>query len=380
MFPFILIASNLAPVSTLIFTGPNNGAGIFGGLEMRMIPCVEAEEDVDFVVREGEEVTIQDVVFTPSGDIIVEEGGRLTIRDAKVIFTHTSCFEHGIILKENTTLQVHHSQIRGVETLFFFRAQDTTLILEDSKIRMTHVLCGNSSRISMVHADLWALHCFNESTVDISNSRLNYLFMRGRSSAQVEDSHIVEVLLYDRGRASLSNTTLKNIFYFDRGSTTLSNCSYVDLIRFKPIQCNLTITVLDEDTHDPIPMVNVALDRPRGSKVAHSCTNEDGAATFYDLEEGDYFVELGRDGYIPANIRIPLLNETQHETLMIGKVEEESSWIPTNRFFSVFAVVALAVFVFSLFYRSHVRRWKSAVDWLQLLRFFISVPKCTMAR
>jgi len=354
IFPFILISQNLSLASTLIFTGPNTGAGIFGGLDIRVIPCAEAEEAVDFVVGEGEEATIQDVVFTPSGDIVVEEGGRLTIRDAKVIFTHTSCFEHGIILKKNTTLRIHHSQIRGVETLFFFKAQDTALIIDDSKIRTTLVLCGNSSRISMVHADLWALHCFNESTVDISNSRLNYLFMRGRSSAQVEDSHIVEVLLYDTGRASLSNTTLKYIFYFDRGSTSLSNCNYVDLIRFEPIHGNLTITVLDEATHDPVPMVNVTLDRPRGSEVAYSFTNDDGAVTFYDLEEGDYFVELGRDGYIPANIRIPLLNETQHETLMMGKVEEESSWINTNHFFSILAI-ALAALILFLFYRFHMR-------------------------
>lgn len=250
-------------------------------------------------------------------------------------------------------MKVQHSQIKGVETLFFFRAWDTTLILEDSKLRMTHVLCGNSSRISIVRSELWALYCFNESTVEITNGQLHYLFLRGRSSARVEDSQIVEVLMYDVARASLSDTTLKNIFYFDRGWTTLWNCSYVDLIRFEPLKGNLTITVLDDDSCDPVPMFCVTLERPRGSEVVNANTNDDGAVVFFDLEEGDYFAKFDGVGYMPMNITISLLNVTQHETLLMHRMEKASFWNPTVLIFIISLTVVLIALVLSLFYRFH---------------------------
>lgn len=336
----------------------DNRASLLNGLDIYMIPGVEVNEAVDLVIKEGEEVTIQDQVFTPSGDIVVKRGAKLILRNAEVVFTHTRCFEHGIILKENTTLQIYHSQIIGLNNLFFLKAQDTTLIIEDSKLRRAQVLCGNSSRISFVRSYLWALHCFNESTANIFNAHLCYLFLRGRSSAQVDDSHMIEVLLYDSSKAYISDTTMKNVFYFDEGSATLSNCSYVDTIRFKPKLCNLTIMVLDEDDHDPVPMVNVTLNRPKGCEVASSLTNDDGVASFSGLEEGDYFAEVEIEGYVPVSVRIPLLNETQHETLIISRMEgaEERSQIPMNRLFPILTSIVLAALVLSLFYRSHMRR------------------------
>lgn len=352
----VLISLNPSPALTLIFRGLDDKGGMFEELDIYTTPCTEAEDAIDFVVGEHEEATIQDQVFTPSGDIIVEKGGKLTIKNTKVVFGHTSCFEHGILLKENTTLKVQHSKIMGVEALFFFRVWDTILVLEDSKLRMTHVLCGNSSRVSITHSELWALHCLNESTIEITNGKLHYLFLRGKSSARVEDSQIVEVLLYDASWASISDTTLKNIFYFDRGWTSLSNCSYVDLIRFEPLKGNLTITVMDEDTRDLVPKVRVTLERPKGSEVTNAHTNDDGAATFYDLEEGDYFAKFEGVGYVPANITISLLNVTQHETLLIHKKEKVSSCSSTVLIFSISAAVVLAALILSRFYRSHRRR------------------------
>jgi len=312
--------------SIFLFPRMDDGASLLNGLDIHMIPYAEANNSIDFVVNEGEEVTIQDQVFTPSGDIVVERGARLILRNAEVLFTHTGCFEHGIVLKENTTLMVLHSEIRGV------------------------------SQISFVHSYLWALHCFNESTIDVLNAHLCYLFLRGRSSALIDDSQMIEVLLYDSSKASISDTTMKNVFYFDEGSATLSNCSYVDTIRFMPKLCDLTIMVLDEDTRDPIPMVNVTLDRPRGYEVASSLTKDDGAASFSGLEEGDYFAEVEMEGYAPLSVRIPLLNETQHETVMIQRMEGERSQIPANRYFSILIVIVFAVLVLSLFYGFHMRR------------------------
>ena len=365
IIPFLLFSSNLLTNSILISPIIDDGSSLVNWLEVYTIPGAEADAPIDFVIKEAEEVTVQDQVLEPSGDIVVERDAKLILRNATVLFTHAGCFEHGIVLGENTTLDIYHSQIRGRSNLFFFKAQDTNLIIEDSKIRMTHVLCGNSSRISIVRSDLWALHCFNESTADIVNAQLHYLFLRGNSSAQVEDSHIVEVLLYGSSRASISDTTLKNIFYFDEALATLSNCSYVDLIRFRPKLCDLTVTVLDNETHYPVPMVNITLDRPKGCEIATSSTDNDGIATFHDLEEGDYFAEVEMEGYVPAKARIPLLNETQHETLMICRIElaDERYQTLTNRFFPTLTSTVLAALALYLFYRAHMRGEKSAEGW-----------------
>jgi 5-hydroxyisourate hydrolase-like protein (transthyretin family) len=351
----ILFLLKLTVPSSFASGEPDNVANPSNGLRLCSVSNVEASGSEDLIVGEDEQVTIQDQVFMPSGDIIVEKGGKLILRNVEVVFNHTGCYEHGIVLKENTGFEIYDSQIRGLNNLFFFKARDTALILEDSTIRMTHVLCGNSSCISIVRSELWALHCFNESTADIENARLHYLFLRGRSSARVDDAHIVEILIYGTSHASVSDATLKNIFYFDEGWAILSNCSYVDLIRFEPLKGNLTITVLDEGSRDPVPMVCVTLERPRGSEADNAHTNDDGVVAFSGLEEGDYFAKFKGVGYVPMNITISLLNVTQHETMLMHRMEEASSWSSAALIFMILMAVVLAVLVLSLFYRSHGR-------------------------
>lgn len=315
-------------------------------LNISIVPIACAN---NYLIKKNEEITIEDQIFIPTGDIIIETGGKLTIHNAKVIFTHEGCFEHGIFLKENATLQIYNSQIRGTNNLFFFKIQNSTLIIKDSKIRMTHIICGNSSRILIVNSELWALNCFNESTASILDTRLNYLFLRGRSSAHVNNSHIAEVLLYDCSKASISDTDLKYIFCFDKGFTTLHNCTYNDILRFKQKVCNLTITILDENNHDAISSVKVTIERPRGCKVASSITNEDGMISFFNIEEGSYFAEIEIEGYTSMNKSIQILNEEYHETLLIHRKEEKAQ-IPTN-FLPIIALVI--VILFFIIYRFH---------------------------
>ncbi len=306
---------------------------------------VEANS-TDFIVWEGEEIMIRDRVFKPPGDIIVERDGRLILRDAEVLFNHTGFYEHGILLGEDTTLEVYNSTIKGLDNLFFLRAWNTTLIIEDSTFRRTHVICGNSSRVSIHHSYLWALHCLNETTADVVDAHLCYLFLMGRSSAKVENSEMIEILLYDGSEASVLDTTLRFIFYFDEGSATISNCSYEDEIRFKPRLCDLTIEVLGEDTLDPLPKASVCLNRPEGNEVASSLTDSDGTASFTDLEEGDYFVEVERKGHTPASARIPLLNETQRETLVMRRIDEESPFSNPYYSMSIWIILTAAVIAF----------------------------------
>ena len=130
----------------------------------------------------------------------------------------------------------------------------------------------------------------------------------------------------------------------------------MDLIRFEPLRGNLTITVLDEDSRDPVPMVCVILERPRGSEVETEHTNDEGSATFFSLDEGDYFPKFEGIGYVPANITISLLNVTQHETLLILRAEKVSSWSLAVIIFLISLVIVLAAIVLSLFYKYQKHR------------------------
>ncbi len=161
--------------------------------------------------------------------------------------------------------------------------------------------------------------------------------------------------MYDHSYASVSNTTLKNIFYFDEGWTTLSNCSYVDLIRFKPLLCNLTIEVLGEEGGGPIPEATVDLNRSVGSWRASSSTNDDGIATFHSLEEGDYFVGVEAKGYESFSIRVAVLDKVQSETLRISRLVEEGSRFSLDRYLLISIGIVSIFLVFYVLYRGRLR-------------------------
>ncbi len=317
-------------------------------------------KSTDFIVNGLEEVLIQDDVFISSGNIIVERGGKLILRNVKVIFPHKKCYEYGIILKENTTLEIYQSEISGVNNLFFFKAQDTRLIIVDTKIRMTHIICGNSSQVMIIGSDLWALHSFDDCQIYINNSKLNYVFLRDSSFAKINNSNIVEVILYDRSKAEISNCVLKNIFYFDEGSTTLINCSYIDLIRYKPKCCSLIINVVDEITRDPIYHANVELYRLK-TLVFSSLTNKYGVVVFQDIEEGDYIIEIEKKGYIPLRIRISLINEIQNEKFIMRREVKNQN--------TKFSSIMYILIIFSLFLLIHIKS-KELIKYINKFLYF----------
>ena len=325
-----------------------------------VIPRVKAIDADDLVIGEGKETTFQDLVITPSGDIVVEGGGKLVLRGTIIVFNHTGFYEHGILLNKDATLEIYDSQIIGLDNLFFFRAYDATIIVENSTFWRTHVICGNSTQITIRHSHLWALHCLNDTKVDATDADLYYLLLMGDSSAQIDGSQMIEIILYDRSHVSVSNTNLRFIFYFDEGTATISNCTYEDEIRFEPNLCDLTILVHDEETLEPVPAVDVNLNRSKGAEVASSHTGDEGTVSFYDIEEGDYLVELVGDGYESFSVRISVLNETQQETLFIKRSKAEAEEIPNLKNpIQVLAPFLIAVVCISLFlgviFRSRVK-------------------------
>jgi len=288
-----------------------------------VIPSAKALDTDDIVIGEGEVMIFQDQLIAPLGDIIVEEGGTLILRGTEIVFNHTGYYEHGILLRNDSTLELYDSQIIGLGNLFFFRAHGATITVENSTFWRTHAICGNTTRIIIRGSHLWALHCLNETRVDATDADLSYLLLMGDSSARVSGSQMIEIILYDRSHASVSDTNLRFIFYFDEGTATISNCTYEDEIRFEPNLCDLIILVQDEETAEPVPAVDVYLNRSWGGAVASSRTGDEGAASFRGVEEGDYMVQLVGDSYESLSVRISVLNETQRETFLITRMRAE---------------------------------------------------------
>jgi hypothetical protein len=346
-----------------------------------VIPRVKAIDEDDLVIGEGKETTFQDLVITPSGDIVVEEGGKLVLRGTIIVFNHTGFYEHGIFLENGSTLEIYDSQIVGLDNLFFFNAHNATIIVDNSTFRRTHAICSDSTRITIRGSHLWALHCLNDTKVDATDADLSYLLLMGDSSAQIDGSQMIEIILYDRSHVSVSNTSLRFIFYFDEGTATISDCAYEDEIRFEPSLCDLTILVQDEETLEPVPAVDVYLNRSKGDEVASSHTGDEGAVSFNDVEEGDYMVELVGDGYASFSVRISVLNETQQETLFMSRLETEvdapSLKNPLRVLTPSLIAVAFVFLLLGVIFRSGV---KDVIDRLRQPTFAFNVPMCTRAR
>lgn len=322
---------------------------------LTVLSLASAQVSEGIVVGKGEKMTIRGRVLVNPGDIIVEEGGTLVIRDAEIYFNHTGYYEHGILLRAGTRLEVYNSSIIGLKNLYFLRAEDTTLIVEDSTLMRTHVIVGNRSQIEFRRSYLWTLHCLNDSHADVCDSELYYLFLQGTSSARVENTTMIEILLYESSVVNVSDSTLRFIFFLDEGYATISNCDYEDVIRFKPRECELIVQVLDEKIGEPLSDVKVTLNKTGGPNMFEEVTGEGGSIYFSEIEEGDYFVGLSREGYISLTARVSVLNETHRETLLMERIEKTDFNPQGSRGLSdVFpAAVTLAGFVMLLllFYR-----------------------------
>lgn len=270
-------------------------------------------------VKQNEILTIQNEDINNTENVVVEKNGKLVLNRTKIYFNNTGYNEYGINLQENSTLEMYNSRLKGKNNLFYFKCNRSHILFNRSHIRGTHILCYGKSNITIFKSDLWATHCFNTSKAYINKSNLHYLFLRGKSTSEVSDSNVVEILLYDHSYANVINTKLKNIFYFDEGWTTLSNCTYIDLIRFKPKNCNLTIGVLEKEENNPVLKANVTLRHVTNSEKRTSYTNASGFVIFNNLTEGDYHIIIEKEGYSEIEERLSVLEKRENQTFWLLK-------------------------------------------------------------
>jgi hypothetical protein len=294
------------------------------------------------IVIDGGKHAMRGETLEPPGDIVVKNGGTIVIEDSRIIFNHTGYYEHGILLEEGASLELRNSSVVALDNMFYLRVRNSSLTMVDSELRRTHVICENRSRISISGSYLWALHCLNETVAHVADSKLCYLFLIDGSIGDVDDCKMIEILLYDDSMVNVSDSTLRFIYYLDEGRANIENCDYEDEIRFKPMMCELDVSVFDTQ-NQPVAEAMVTLTRYGGEQAASTTTDERGSASFTGMEEGSYNLTVTKEGYEELEIERPLLDETQSETVQIHASPEDS---PINEWtapLSAYTVTVLAV-------------------------------------
>jgi hypothetical protein len=294
------------------------------------------------IVIEGGKHTMRGETLEPPGDIVVKKGGTLVLIDTNIIFNHTGYYEHGILLEEGASMELHNSSVVALDNMFYLRVRNSSLTMVDSELRRTHVICENRSQISISGSYLWALHCLNETVAHVTHSKLCYLFLIDGSIGDVDDCEMIEILLYDDSMVNVSDSTLRFIYYLDEGRANIENCDYEDEIRFKPMMCELDVSVFDTQDQ-PVAEATVTLTRYGGEQAASTTTDEEGSASFTGMEEGSYNLTVTKEGYENRIIERSLLDETQSEIVQIQASPKDN---PINEWtapLSVYTVIVLAM-------------------------------------
>lgn len=303
--------------------------------------AVYAGSSLDLVVEEGTH-TIRGEHLEPPGDIVVKKGATLVLVDTDIVFNHSGYYEHGVLVEEGASIELRNSSMVALNNMFYFRVRNASLTMVDSELRRTHVICENRSRVDITGSYLWALHCLNETAANVNGSQLCYLFLIDGSAGRVDDCKMIEILLYDDSQVHVSDSRFRFVFYLDEGRAKIEDCDYEDEIRFKPMMCELDVTVIDTDG-ESVNGAAVTLTRYGGELAASTTTDEHGLASFTGLEAGNYNLTVTKPGYEDRRAERSLLNETQSVTVQIQAetMEESGNEKPTQLLVYTVTVLAL---------------------------------------
>ena len=294
------------------------------------------------LVVEGGTHTIRGERLEPPGDIVVKRGAALVLVDTEMVFNHSGYYEHGVLVEEGASITLHNSSIAALDNMFYLRVSNASLTMVDSRLRRTHVICENGSRVDITGSYLWALHCLNETVASVNGSQLCYLFLIDGSAARVDDSTLIEILLYDDSRVHVSASSFRFLFYLDEGRAEIVDCDYEDEIRFKPMMCELDVTIIDPEGA-PVAEASVTLTRYGGERAASTTTDEQGSASFTGLEAGSYNLTVAKPGYREARVERPLLDEAQSVTVQMLSASMDAPNDGDNKPISLYLVAALAL-------------------------------------
>jgi hypothetical protein len=296
------------------------------------------------IVVDGGTHTIRGEYMEPPGDIVVKSGATLVLEDTEIVFNHTGYYDHGVLVEEGSSIELRNSSVVGLDNMFYFRVRNSSLTMLDSELRRTHVICENRSRVSITGSYLWALHCLNETMAHVNGSQLCYLFLIDGSAGRLDDCTMIEILLYDDSRVHVSDSKFRFVFYLDEGRAEIENCDYEDEIRFRPMMCELDVTVTDS-VGTPVAGAYVVLAKYGVGQAASLTTDEHGLASFTGLEAGSYNITVTKTGYEEREVEKPLLDEAQSVTVQIQASPMDNPEDRKNKPISLYMVAALALVV-----------------------------------
>lgn len=294
------------------------------------------------IVVEGGTYTMRGEHLEPLGDIVVKSGAKLVLVDTEIVFNHSGYYEHGVLVEEGASMVLHNSSVVALDNMFYLRVRNASLTMVDSEFRRTHVICENRSRVDIRGSYLWALHCLNETVAAVNGSQLCYLFLIDGSAGRVDGCTMIEILLYDDSRVYVSDSKFRFVFYLDEGRAEIEDCDYEDEIRFKPMMCELDVTVIDSGGK-PVAEAPVMLTRYGGEQAASTTTDKHGVASFTGLEVGSYNLTVAKPGYEETRIERPILDEAQIVTVQIQAAPMDDPHDGENKPISLYAAAALAL-------------------------------------
>jgi hypothetical protein len=171
----------------------------------------------DLIIN-GDNVTIIEGRFDINGSIIVEENATLVLKDAVLNVTQTRNAEHEMTFRNpaggNPRLEVDNATITASNYYFWISlySNSSAIINNLTAPSKIDLVTHDSSSVSMLDSELFALYGYDYSVVEVENSAFSMLWSSDSSTVAVSNCTINSYLLtQEYSVIGISNSTLREL-------------------------------------------------------------------------------------------------------------------------------------------------------------------------